>query len=1168
MERITSSDVLLWTRDFLAKAEKELSPAEVKEQRMFASLVTNPKNKVLLTKLLDESSQIRDTRKLSLRMKKIFEDYGVPAFFGRTYEFLGILFREFGYQFDFIAVPIFKSVLRKETSKIIIKEERPALTWHLKQRWHDNIGQNVNLLGEVVLGDGEADHRFHHYLNALKEPDINYISIKISGIYAQIYPLKYESSKQDLCQRIAAIYQQAIDHPYQTKDGRTKPKFVNLDMEEYKDAELTLDVFTTVMDLPQFKNYMAGIVVQAYLPDAQLFYERLLAFARKRVEEGGSPIKVRLVKGANLQMETIISSLKGWANPVLPTKIDVDANYLHILDIALRPENARVVHIGVASHNFFTIGYAYLLCKQHGVEAFVTFEMLEGMANHLPRVMRGLGKQVILYTPVVRKEHFLNAVSYLVRRLDENTGEDNFLRYSFNLKLHSEHWNFLEQQFLQAYERKDKIVPRAFRTQNRTAPVTPQADIDTFANEPDTNLDLKPNREWALASLARWRDEVRDTNYVIPVQVADQQFLTEKKKKYYDRNRDDSVCVCEVNMATQEQVEQIVAAAQASPWRRTTLKERNELLHRTADIIGEHRGDMIGCMAAITGKTFMEGDVEVSEGIDFCRFYPISMRAFEELPTLTYAPKGTILVIPPWNFPFAIPVGGVVAALAGGNSVILKPATVAFPIAWEFAKCFWEAGVPKDALQLVCPADRRSLDYLSAHPSVKHTILTGGTDTAFKLLQNAPRTPLAAETGGKNAIIVTRSADQDHAIQNIVTSAFSNAGQKCSACSLLLLDRKAFNDPAFQKKLKDAVTSMHTGSAWETDTLVGPMITNDNDKLLHAIDNLEEGEWWLVPPVFVDEKKYILKPTVKWGVKPGSFTFRTELFAPLLAVVCIDSLDEGIRLANSTGYGLTSGLQSLDEDEIERWKNSIEAGNLYINRGITGAIVRRQPFGGMKLSAFGAGIKAGGPNYVSCFVEFTEKPLRAKPEEFIESPLEKLLATEEDKFRFRQAQRSFTAAWKDVFTQEADVSHLVGEENTFRYLPIKSIGIRVQNDDDPVDLLLIFCAAYLVGTEIIASISPDSPHRDLVLKASDELDYFEVALQEEAGFIKSMSSCERIRACSTGLSDDAYWKAAELGTYIAAEKPVAEGRRELLHYLKEQSISYEYHRYGSILEKR
>ncbi|KAA6339286.1 Bifunctional protein PutA [termite gut metagenome] len=1167
MEIIKPADVLEWAKEFLSKAEKELTPAEIKEQKMFASLVQNPQNKVLLTKLLDESSQIRDTKKLSRRMKRIFKEYGVPGFMGKHYEILGHLFKHFGYLFDFISVPVFKNVLRQETGKIIIKEERPALSKHLKSRWNDRIGQNVNLLGEVVLGDAEATHRYQHYLEALTEPDINYISIKISGIYAQLHPLGYDKSKEMLCALLTKVFQQAIDHPYTDKSGKQTPKFVNLDMEEYKDCELTLDVFTTVLAMPQFKNYTAGIVVQAYLPDALLFYNRLLAFAKKRVAQGGVPIKVRIVKGANLQMETITSSLKGWAVPILPTKTQVDANYLHLLDVAMQPENAQVVHLGVASHNFFTIGYAYLLSKHHQVEEYVTFEMLEGMANHLPRVMRHLDKQIILYTPVVKKEHFLNAVSYLVRRLDENTGENNFLRYSFNLTLHSEQWEFLEKQFMEACALKDQLPPAVYRTQNRNQKPVPRKDLTVFTNEPDTDLDLKPNREWAWNVLKKWKD-VRSEQFVIPVQVGNKEVLTGKKRKYTDRSRNDEVCVCEANLATQAQVEEIIAIAEKAPsgWRKTSLEERNRILHRTADLFSERRGNFIGCMAAITGKTFQEGDVEVSEGTDFCRFYPISLKVFEDLKSVSYRPKGVILVIPPWNFPFAIPVGGVVAGLAGGNSVILKPATVAFPVAWLFAQAFWDAGVPKDALQVVCPADRNSLTYLSAHPSIRHTILTGGTDTAFQLLKNSPRTPLSAETGGKNAIIVTGSADQDHAIQNIIASAFSNAGQKCSACSLLLLDKKTYNDATFRAKLKDAVTSLHTGSVWDTDNVIGPMITNDNKKLLHAVEQLEEGESWLVPPVFADEKKYILKPCVKWGVKPGNYTFRTELFAPLLSVVSIENLEQGIQYANSTEYGLTSGLQSLDDKEMAFWKDNLEAGNLYINRGITGAIVSRQPFGGMKRSAFGAGIKAGGPNYVSCFVEFDERETPKLPP-VAEYPFKNYLPKESDGVRLQYASQSYPQAWKEEFSVERDGSLIIGELNTFRYLPLKSMAIRLLDEDDLCDALLTIYAASFTKTKTTVSLSASHPHRKTIQEAVLAFGNIQVSVQEESLFVADMKQYERIRACSSRLSNAIFDKAAELGLYIATAKPVTEGRIELLHYLKEQSIAYEYHRYGSIIEE-
>ncbi|GHV27724.1 proline dehydrogenase [Bacteroidia bacterium] len=1147
MAQISTNDVIEWAKQFLQKADSELTPDEVREQKKFASLVQTPEYKTFLSRMLDESSQIRDNGKLNKRVRQIIKEYGIPDFFQPFDRLLIRAYLAGGFLFPDIAMPIFKLKLRQETNKIIIAEERPKLTKHLEGRKNSKIGQNVNLLGEVVLGDGEAENRYKHYLEALKEEDINYISIKLSGIYAQIHALSYEQNKKELCDRMAAVYQAAIDNPYIDQDGNKSAKFINLDMEEYKDAELTFEVFTEVLSRPEFKNYTAGLVIQAYLPDASNFQKRLLEFAKKRVAEGGAPLKMRLVKGANLQMESIVSSLKGWENPVHRSKVEVDANYLHILDMALLPENIKALRVGVASHNFFTIAYAHLLAEKNGVTEYVTFEMLEGMANNLPRVMRKLQKQIILYTPVVKSNHFLNAISYLVRRLDENTGKDNFLSYSFALKLDSPQWNFLKNQFLEACALKDTVNTIPYRKQDRTKKQEPFKDINVFANEPDTDLDLPQNREWALKVLKKWENEVNKENFIIPVQIGDKEVLTEHKKLYHDRSRNDEVVFCEANLSTVEQVKEIIELAEkdASEWRKTPLKKRNEILHEVAENLANKRGDLIGSMSAITGKTFTEGDVEVSEAIDFCRFYPVSMKTFEDLETVSYKPKGIVLVIPPWNFPLAIPVGGVASALAGGNTVILKPATVALPVAWEFAKCFWDAGVPKDALQVVCTADRQSLSYLTAHPSIQHVILTGGTDTAFRLLENSPRTPLSAETGGKNAIIVTANADQDHAILNVVSSAFSNAGQKCSACSLLLVDKKTYNDESFKTKLKDAVKSLRTGSVWDTMNYVGPMIDNNNDKLQHAIEHLEEGESWLVAPEFVDKKKYILKPTVKWGVKPGSYTFKNELFAPLLSVVCIDDLEQGIAYANSSEYGLTAGLQSLNEEEQTLWKNSIEAGNLYINRGITGAIVRRQPFGGMKRSAFGGGIKAGGPNYVSCFVEFTEKPVDGKD-------------------RVKLAKASYEKAWKTEFSQEVDVSHIYGETNTFRYLPLKSVGFRVQENDNLEDIKLVLLAANTTKTPIFVSVSGDNKNLDAIKQAAAELSGIQVIVQDEPAFINEMHKYERIRTVTSDLSDAIYKKAAELGKHIASNKPLIEGRLELLHYLKEQSIACEYHRYGSI----
>jgi len=1166
MEKITSQAVIEHVKKLLNESALEITEAEKKEQQKYAVLIQSRNDKQLLTRMLDESSQIRNNRKLSRRIKHLLKIYGIPGFFNSFDTMLIRAFASFGYLFDFVAIPIFKRKLRQDTSAVIINEKPSVFFSHLRKRQQERIGQNVNLLGEVVLGDSEAETRYKHYLEGLQNPQINYISIKISGIYAQINALNYEQNKLDLVEKISNIYRKAMEFSYTNEQGNQSPKFVNLDMEEYKDSHLTLDVFFEVLSNTEFKHYPAGIVLQAYLPDAWSFQTRLLEFAHRRLATGGAPIKMRLVKGANLAMETVVSSLKGWPNPIYDTKIDVDANYMKILDRALEPANAACVHVGVASHNLFTLSYSYLLALKNGVLANLSFEMLEGMANYLPRVMKSLNKQIILYTPVVSDENFLNAVSYLVRRLDENTGRDNFLSYSFNLTYGSETWHFLQSQFEEALSRKENVNIKPYRTQDRNEKVEFRGVTTEFSNEPDTNFDLPQNRIWAMQIHNRWKKDIHYVPNIIPVQIGEKEVYSKKTLRYYDHSQNNEVCVAEACLATTLDVELMIMTSEKdeSGWAKKTLDERTELLHRVAINIVNKRGELIGCMSAVTGKTFFEGDVEVSEAVDFCRYYPLSLRSFYDLQNIKLQPCGLILVIPPWNFPTAIPVGGVAAALAGGNRVILKPATVAYPIARMFVECFWDAGIPKDALQLVCTDGREPLKYLTTHPAVKQVIFTGGTDTALKLMQQNPACPVSAETGGKNAIILTSACDRDHAILNVLTSAFSNAGQKCSACSLLLLEKEIFDDESFREKLKDAVLSLHAGQVWDHGNIVGPMVTNNNDKLEKALE-LEPGETWLVPPVITDELKYILKPAVKWGVKPGSYTFVTELFAPLLAVVRIENLEDGINMVNSTGYGLTSGLQSLDEEEHEIWKQKIEAGNLYINRGITGAIVGRQPFGGMKLSAFGPGIKAGGPNYAVSFIHVKEQNYhKAEVQElWIKELQSKQLISSSDAVRLQIFIQSCQHWWKHEFSVEKDIHQILGEKNIFRYLALKKMALRIYQGDSFCDLMMVLKAAELAGTQI--DLSSEGEY-EIISRLKTMSGWCSFHKETDAEFAERMHAYERIRCVTSDIPRELIEQSSRTGLYIASKKPVIEGRIEMLHYMKEQSVSYEYHRYGNIIE--
>jgi len=1159
----TVEEVFSWMRTLYDESYSGLTKTEKSEQHMYGTMVTTPNDKKFLVRMLDETSQVRDTQKLAVRVRDLIEQYGIPKFLNAGDHFLFWMYKAFAYKplFNWAAVPIIKWRLRRDTSRVIINAARPNLTKHLATRFEQHIGQNVNLLGEVVLGDGEADKRYYSYLEALKEPDINYISVKISGIYAQTHALNYKESFPELIRRMSELYQAAIDNPYTTPEGETRPKFINLDMEEYKDAHLTMKLFKDVLSLPQFKNYEAGIVVQAYLPDAWGFQTELLEFARARVADGGAPIKMRIVKGCNLDMENIVSDLRGWPNPVRPNKTEVDANYLHIIERGLKPENARVLHIGMASHNLFTISYAYLLTQAYQTpKDCFCFEMLEGMANHVWRAQKKLGNHVILYTPVVKKEHFLNAISYLVRRMDENTAPDNFLTQSFTLKPGSKEWKFLQQQFIDAYNMKDDLSHTPTRTQDRNKPYVGQEPRDEMLNEPDTDFDRFCNQQWVERIFAKWKavqspeamppeaaglqatasaapvEERRAGVY--PTQIGAELVYNDDRVRYYDRSQEGDVLVCEMSRAGKEQTGRIlqIAAQDAGGWRSTTVEQRHQMMYKAANLLGQMRGDLCGSMCAITGKTIEEADVEVSEAIDYCRFYTTTMKKFARLDDIEMKPKGTVLVLSPWNFPCAIPCGGVVAALASGNTCILKPATVAAPVAWLFAQAFWDAGVPKEALQVVI-TDREATSLLTSSPVVGHIILTGGTDTAQAIAHANPRKPLSAETGGKNVMILSAKGDRDHAIMNACRSAFGNAGQKCSACSILLVERSVYDSAEFMEKLKDCASSLKVGGVWNAGNIVGPMITNRNDKLERAF-KLEKGEKWLIAPEFLDEKKYILKPTVKIGVKPDSYTFRTELFAPLLAVTPFDTLEEAVDLVNSLDYGLTSGLQSLDEQEQKYWKNHVMAGNLYINRGITGAIVNRQPFGGMKLSAFGPGLKAGGPNYCAQFMEITDKPgsttdYRASYPEWYEK-------------EFRHARNI--------------QPNIRGEQNVFRYLPLQGgMVLRLMGDETLEQVQMVLFAAKTVGTPLTVSLGADNP-------LAAQLRGVSLKQQNLAAFCEDMKHYERVRTISRAVPEVVFEAAANCDKYIAQALPLRNGRIELIHYIKEQSIANEYHRYGSQIE--
>ena len=1107
-------------------------------------------------------------------------------------------------------VPIARRVLREMVGHLVV-DARPAKLGEAIQKLRDAPDGatasrlNLNLLGEAVLGDDEARRRLDGIQDLIRRDDVDYVSVKVSSVMSHLSMWAFDEVVDQVVARLLPLYVTA---------ARTGT-FINLDMEEYRDLDLTIAVFTRVLEDARLPLLEAGIVLQAYLPDSLGALRELTAWSKARVEHGGAPIKVRLVKGANLPMERVDAVMHGWPQAAYDTKLDTDANYLRVLDEALRPENIAAVRVGIAGHNLFGIAYAWLLAGEREVREGIEFEMLLGMAQgQVQAVSREVGP-VLLYVPVVKPSEFDVAISYLVRRLEENAEQDNFLSAAFHL--HDDETLFARERdrFLRALERSGDPMLRSvpLRTQNRQTPVheslrpmthsevddddltqavlgiargsrgesrsdafvetavysAREIDVDSagapgFWNTTDSDPALPVNREWAREIRARIADSTAGDETLRAALIDDAALL-------------------------EEAIERVVAAAPS--WGARPAAERAEVLLRAAAALESRRAELIEVAASETGKVLAEADIEVSEAVDFARYYAAKARELDAVAGAAFEPVALTVVAPPWNFPLAIPAGGVLAALAAGSGVVFKPAPQARRCAAVIAEALWEAGIPRDVLMLVDIEEGDLGQHLISHEAVDRVILTGSWDTAALFRTWRPDLPLLAETSGKNAIVIAPSADLDLAVADLVRSAFGHAGQKCSAASLAILVGPMGRSKRFARQLVDATRSLHVD--WPTDALadVGPVIEEPQGKLAWALSELEGDEQWLIAPSRVagDETGRLWHPGIRVGVQPGSRFHLEEFFGPVLGIMHAPTLERAIDAQNAVAYGLTAGLHTQDPDDLAVWIDSVQAGNLYVNRGITGAIVQRQPFGGWKRSSVGPGTKAGGPNYLIGLGSWRARAGGGASSTLhlrgLDSRITDLIEAAQPSLDFesfewlRRSALSDAIAWDREFGQVRDVSQLGVERNLFRYRPVP-VMIRAVQDAGWHELLRVVIAGIRTGSEFFLSTSVGLPAN--VRRTLSEL-RVGVAVESDEEWIDRMS-----RAADTGgLPTDAVPRAPRVrfvgsrdavrtvhralavavdgdpDLAVYADEVTSAGRIELLPFVHEQAIAITAHRFGN-----
>ena len=1097
----------------LTTAIRQQTRSECAQAVKLGRLLDDTAGKAFTFAMVDEVFRSSDPAVEARRWRRLLDSLGVPDYPPLVDR---LMIRAGAAASRVLPGVVMKAVaarMRADTAQVILPGEKEPLHRYLATRTAEGFRINLNHLGEAVLGEDEAARRLAAILDHLADPAVNYVSVKISAIFSQINLLAWDDTLSEIKARLRTLYRAA---------GRSG-KFVNLDMEEYRDLALTIAAFRGVLDEPEFRPLSAGIALQAYLPDSCAAQRELTEWARARVAAGGAPIKIRLVKGANLAMETVEAEMHGWAPAPYGSKAETDANFRRMMEYGCQPGNAVAARLGVASHNLFDVALGLTLREANDVAEFVEIEMLEGMANHQARAARDAAGGVLLYAPAVQRADFLSAMAYLVRRLDENTAPENFLRDMFAVRPGSSEWERQRARFVQGWNERTKVTADS----RRRSPAVRGTSSEQFQNEPDSDWTQAPVREALWKTIGAWQPTP------LPELPALDAMLRE-------------------------------AAAAQPAWETPGASRRAEVLNKAAEVMSGQRFTAIACMRDEGKKAIGEADLEVSEAIDFARYYarsfdtegwlpavhkegwPLAVHKERWLPAVHDAAGsfdgtagshpslsggshpslpcgvnakalGIVAVVSPWNFPYAIPAGGVLAALMAGNSVVLKPARATAKIAWLLAQQLWEAGVPRDVLHFF-PCDSDTGRALISDPRVAGVVLTGSYETARKFQGWRPSLPLLAETSGKNALIVTAQADRELAIKDLVRSAFSHSGQKCSAASLGILEAEVYDDPVFRRQLRDAAASLPAGPATDPRSIITPLVLEPGAALRRALTSLDPGEEWLLAPRPIADDPHSWTPGIKLGVKPGSWFHQTECFGPVLGIMRAGSLAQAVEWQNGTNYGLTAGLHSLDPDEIAWWKEHAQAGNLYINRVITGAIVRRQPFGGWKRSCIGPGAKAGGPNYVLSFCRVSDAA---------------------------DVENDYQIAWRSHFAVEHDPSGLRAESNVFRYRPCRGVILRLDTRD----------RSTIERAQLTAQIT-NAP-LTINLRDAENDEQFIVRLPELA------KHAEFLRTIVTP-GDSVLRAAQDAGLNWINAPFVARGRIELTRWLREQSVSETRHRYGQL----
>ena len=1147
---------------YIVEASKEgQSVDELSFGPIIPYLQKNLDAKVFCLNFIDQIFRSCTYQALVKQIIYLFDKHGLPEFLGKWTCFKAKIFQRLPQSISQIFVPAIRDFVISKCFDLVVNADPEELTDRLLDMEKMSVAVVIHRLQNRVFSNQDIAQNMKDYLGDLKNPLIASIQVGIGQICNAANSRKFSQAQGCALENLRTLYRASVKNQIVHADGHKRPKKVILSFSSYEEMLLCQEVFLQIIQEKEFSQYPAAISLASFIPESYEILQSISSIAKARKRAGGAALNIHIYKGGNFQNEKIKASIDNQILPVFNLKEETDAHFIKIMQFALDRENIMSLKVTVESHNLFDLCFCLLQAAKNHSLSYLSFSFYQGMFSPFLKVFKNIHANIYSLFPVVEYEDFDPAVSYLFQTIDEMTSKSSFYRFICNGQIGSSDWILQSKQFFESFNYIDKLshLNKKSIHQNTNSTFLD----DAFCNSRLIDFSMSQNREKISHQLQLWSKQKHDK---IPLQIAGALIFEEdfSSKVLFPKAEKNQYHFCVANKS-HLQTALDTASESVEKLYSISFPDRSKVLQNIANKILAFKEEFIGLICQEVGKLAHQADAEVALACDVANVYAKSALEFSKLTSVQFSPKGTVGIITSWEMPFAEAVNAILAAFVTGNSIIFKPHSEAVLVGYKLCQLFWNEGISMQTLQFLPSNKEEVLHELMKSWQIDFLFFSGEPCFAHKIYKTRPDIDLIGDVHGKNCIIVSSLCDPDKAIEAIVNSSVTFSGQSNTSASLAIIDSELYDNANFMQRLKNAFLALKVGSAFDLNIDVGPLMHSPKHVIKRSLSKLDYGEKWLLPPMQKSDDTTLWSPGVKLDVRPYGFSHMQERLGPVISLMRSDDLRHSLEMANLIPHKACLIFIGLNEVEHKKIIEKSLFTNIFINRSLTHFVARRQIFGLNQLNAISPGLKMGGGNFLIQFMKAKETslPQRKGPIQEKVGSLTALLDEMDigsDKLALWAASISnYSFAWQKM-QKHTDTSKVLGQDNFIKLMPLKKMCLRIDKNSDFFDAIRICAASMTVGAELEISLDESLDMISFYLIPS-------IVLIRES-LSELIRRIEKGRISKIRMAGSAPYElikhAHENFVPVVTDAVVSTGRIELLHYIAEVSLSYDYHRYGNL----